>query len=397
MIDFLDRSEELLATRFSDAVANDALLHTSAELWRIGLASVAALPPALRNLTPPPLSRLALFNLIRASWCMGARSFALHPLAHHIERTPMPAFEPTPATIVHATSDYQLRCIEGSGEPILVVSSLINRWYILDLQAEHSYLGMLATLGRPIYVLEWLPAKPADDRNFGEYCAGPVRSAVEYVCAVRRADALSLIGYSMGGTLAACFTARYPERVARLATVCAPVRFDNAGAFTRWLSADLVDVNLIAAAWDRVPSQLVHLPFWYLHPTVKLRKLVQLARAFERPGYLDQFFASETWNHDNVDVPRGIFCSWIAELYQKNALVSGELVVGGRTIELSDIRCPKLAITGASDAITPPAAAEALPAARILRLDAGHIGVVTSRRALAAQAAAYSTWLGERA
>ena len=397
VVDMLDRNEQLLAAQFSDALANDALLHAGAQMWRFGLASVAALPAVQRNLTPPPLPREAVFNILRTSWSLAARSFALHPLAQHIDRTPLPAFQPTPAKVVHTTSDYQLRKTEGTGEPILIVTSLINRWYILDLHGEHSFLGMLATLGRPIYVLEWLSAKPADERTFGEFCAGPVRSAVDYVCAAHGVSALSLMGYSMGGTLATCFAARYPERVARLATLCAPVRFDNAGSFTRWLSSDLIDVNLIAAAWDRVPAQLVHIPFWYLHPTVKLRKLVQLATSFERPGYLDHFFAAETWNHDNVDLPRGVFCSWIADLYQRNALVGGELVVGGRTVELADLRCPTLVISGASDTITPPACAEALPAARILRLDAGHVGVLTSRRALTAQAAALSTWLGERA
>ncbi|HEX5058890.1 MAG TPA: alpha/beta fold hydrolase [Kofleriaceae bacterium] len=397
VVDFLDRSEEAMAAQLSDALANDTVLHMGAQLWRIGLAGIAALPPALRNLAPPPLAREALFEVLRAGWSVAARSFALYPLAQHIERTPLPAFEPTPARVVHVTSDYQLHAIEGTGEPILIVSSMINHWYVLDLDDNHSFLAMLRTLGRPIYVLDWLAAKPADDRSFGEICAGPIRSAVDHICAAHDVDALSIMGYSMGGTLATCFAARFPERIARLATLCAPIRFDNAGAFSRWLSADLVDVNLVAAAWDRVPSQLVHMPFWYLHPTVKLRKLVQLARSFEKPGYLDHFLATETWNHDNVDVPRGVFRSWIGELYQRNALLAGEVVIGGRAASLDAIRCPKLVISGASDTITPPASAEALPGARILRLDAGHVGVLTSRRALAAQAAALSTWLGERA
>ena len=388
VVDFIDRQEELMAAHMSDALANETVLRMGAQLWRMGLAGLAALPPALRNLTPPPLPRDALFSVIRSGWSMAARGLALHPLAQHIDATPLPGFEPTPSTIAHTTSDYQLRYIAGSGggsgEPIVIVSSLINRWYILDLQAEHSFLAMLRTLGRPIYVLDWLPAKPADDRSFHDIIAGPIRSAIDHACNAHGVDAVSLMGYSMGGTLAACFAARFPERVARLATLCAPVRFDNAGAFTRWLSADYVDINLVAAAWDRVPSQLVHLPFWYLHPTVKLRKLVTLARSFERPGYLAHFFAAETWNHDNVDLPRGVFRSWIG-LYQHAEVMS----------ELSEIHCPKLVISGASDNITPPAAAEALPGARILRLDAGHVGVLTSRRALTHQAAALATWLGE--
>src|SRR5439155_21523376 len=123
---------------------------------------------------------------------------------------------------------------------------------------------------------------------------------------------------------------------------------------------------------------LVHLPFWWLRPTVKLQKLALLARSFERPGYLEHFLATELWNHDNVDLPRGAFRSWIGELYQRDALVHGELVVDGRAIDPRTIACPVLVISAASDSITPPACAEALAdlcPATTLRLDTGHIGV----------------------
>jgi polyhydroxyalkanoate synthase len=153
----------------------------------------------------------------------------------------------------------------------------------------------------------------------------------------------------------------------------------------------------MASLWNRVPSQLVHLPFWWLDPAIKFKKLTQLAASFERPGYIEHFFANETWNHDNVDLPGGVFRSWIGELYQRNALVAGELVVGGRAIDVSEIRCPKLVVSGTADTITPPACAEVLPGARVIRLDASHVGVLTSRRALTALADACATWLGERA
>jgi hypothetical protein len=201
---------------------NEGALHLGAQLWRMGIASVAALPSVLRNAPPPPLPRDALLALLRTAWSSSARTCGHWPLAHALDRAPAPAFEPTGAHVVHVTSDYQLRHVTGEGEPILVVASLINRWYILDLDPEHSYLAMLRTLGRPIYVIDWLPAKPADDRTFTEYVAGPIRSAVEYICAAHGVSALTLMGYSMGGTLAACFAARFPAHVAHLATICAP-------------------------------------------------------------------------------------------------------------------------------------------------------------------------------
>jgi polyhydroxyalkanoate synthase len=255
---------------------------------------------------------------------------------------------------------------------------------------------MLRTLGRPIYVIDWLPARARDDRSFGDFVAGPVRSAVEHVCAAHGVSALSLMGYSMGGTLAASFAARYPERVARLAILCTPIRFDHAGAFTRILSPSLVHVDLLAI-WDKVPSRLINLPFYMLDPMLKWRKLVELARHVDDPRHLAYFLAVETWSHDSIDMPRGLVRSWIAELYQRNAFVRGQLVVDGEPVSPAALRCPTLAITGKSDTLAPPACSEGLPDTRVIVLDAGHIGVLTSRRALAAQAPALATWLGERA
>jgi polyhydroxyalkanoate synthase len=255
---------------------------------------------------------------------------------------------------------------------------------------------MLRELGRPIYVIDWLPARARDDRSFADFAAGPVRSAVEHICAAHDVPALSLMGYSMGGTLATAFAARYPDRVARLAILCAPIRFDNAGTFTRLLSPSLVHVDLLAL-WDKVPSRMINLPFYLLDPMVKWRKLVELAKHVDDPRHLAYFLAVETWSHDSIDMPRGLVRSWIAELYQRNALVRGQLVVDGSAVSLSAIRCPALAVTGKTDTLAPPACSEGLPDARMIILDAGHIGVLTSRRALAAQAPALATWLGERA
>jgi polyhydroxyalkanoate synthase len=346
-----------------------------------------------------------LFELVRhgwsaAAWTLGWQDKRSFDLTRTLCELPPPAFAPTPSAIVHATGDFRLRAIDpdapAAGEPILIVSSLINRWYILDFAAGQSFVAMVRARGRPVYLLEWLPPKPGDERTFGELVAGPLRSAVDWIRAEHDAPAIAILGYSMGGTLATCFAARYRERVARLATVCAPVRFARGGSFARWLASDLVDVDLVAAAWDRIPAQLLHLPFWWLRPTTKLQKLVQLARAFERPGYVSTFVATEVWNHDNVDLARGVFRSWIGDLYQRDALVHGQLVVDGATIDPRAITCPLLAISGAGDTIAPPEAAEALVelcGATPLRLDSGHVGVMTSRRALAAQSAALATWL----
>ncbi|MGE0547179.1 MAG: alpha/beta fold hydrolase [Kofleriaceae bacterium] len=432
LAEIIDRAEASINRTAQQQLQDEVVLEGLAQSWRSWVAGLAAMPAELRGLArsvelfrggpgyPGGLGEdypSGLLGFVRTMWISSARSLAmqqglmpygldesrrLHQLASSLEHAKQPAFAPTPCTIVRETNDYRLRAInpEGaSGEPILVVSSLINRWYILDFQAEQSFVGMLRGFGRPVYLLEWLPPRVDDDRGLGELAAGPVVEVTDWIRTNHKVKAIAVVGYSMGGTIATCLASRYPERVSRLATVCAPIQFERGGSFTQWLSSRFVDIDLVTSAWNRVPAELVHAPFWWLRPSIKLHKLALLARAFERPSYVEQFLATEVWNHDNVELSRGVFRSWVGELYQRNALVNGTMVVGGEAVHPDRIACPVLVVSGTADTIVPPEAAEGLAehcrpgVARVLRVDSGHVGVLTSRRALALQANEFKIWL----
>jgi polyhydroxyalkanoate synthase len=431
LIDQIESAETALHAATEHVLHDDAVLDACASSWRAWLAGIAALPRDVRSLAAPiglprgtaPVPSglgddypLGVLELVRTLWVTAARTLAMHALpfgladsrrgfdlADRLACVPPPAFAPTRTRVVLATRDFRMREVLAtgavSGTPIVVVSSLINRWYTLDFRVGQSFVAMLSSLGRPVYVLEWLPPSAGDDRSLGDLCAGSLLGAVDSLR--RDGVAPAIVGYSMGGTIAACLAARHPDRVGRLATVCSPIRFDRGGAFARWLSARFLDVDLVTAAFDRVPAHLVHAPFWWLRPSIKLAKLVQLVRELDRPGHVEQFLATEVWNHDNVDLSRGVFRSWVGELYQGNALLAGTFVIGGEPIGRRRIACPVLAISGTADSIVPPEAAEGITElcepgrAELLRLDAGHVGVLTSRRALAAQAAAFARWLDQ--
>ena len=323
-------------------------------------------------------------------------------LAALIADSPPPALAPTPASVVFETPTLRLRRVatpQATGEPIVLVAPMINRWYVLDLLADRSFVSLLANFERPLYVLEWRPPRDNDDQGFKDLCGNPIKKAVEHALAAESADAASLIGYCQGGTLSAMFAARFPKRVSRLATVCAPVRFSEGGLFRRWFDPKHLDVDLTLASSKRISAWLVHLPFWWLRPSIKTRKLTRLARSFHTEGALEQFFASELWNSDHMDMSRGVFRTWTGDLYQRDALERGAMVVGGEAVDLARIDQPLLVVSGDYDPITPPGAAEPLAelsssqAAKLLRVRSGHVGVVTSPRALASQRSALNEWL----
>jgi polyhydroxyalkanoate synthase len=124
-----------------------------------------------------------------------------------------------------------------------------------------------------------------------------------------------------------------------------------------------------------------------LRPTLGLQKAVTLAHKAWDDKFLDGFFAIETWGNDNVSFPGECYRTYIRELYQKDALVRGELSLDGRRVDLAQITCPLLAVTFGDDAIVPRAsAAEIMERVsstdrELLELAGGHVGAMVSSSA----------------
>ncbi len=434
LTDWMDAAEAATAEAFEQALADEAALDGLAGAWRASFAAGAGVDPRWRAAVPgfADLERggtnrrggldadhpTGLSESCKALWAAALQTLSmqqlampwvtpnsaqLSALAQKVGAEPNPAFAPTPTEVVWQGGGYRLRRVltdDCEGEPVVVISSLINRWYILDFLEGQSFLAAVASLGRPTYLLEGLPpGKEPDDRSLGDLCAGPILAAIDHVRAGHKTDQASVIGYCMGGTLAAALTARYPERVSRLATVCGPVKFSEGGLFTRWFAPRYLDVGLVTSGCNAVPAWLVHLPFWWLRPSIKTQKMSRLVRSGEKPGYITRFLAAEIWNHDNMDMARGVFRSWAGDLYQQDQLAEGRFMVDGEPVDLARITCPVAVISGEHDAITPPASCEALTELsnpswqRLLRARASHTGVLSAPRVVAEVTEALGEWL----
>jgi polyhydroxyalkanoate synthase len=305
----------------------------------------------------------------------------------------LPKVGATPATVAFAENKWRLLHYEARPggaayrHPVLMVPSLINRHYVLDLMPGKSLAEWLVARGHDLFCIDWGTPGPEDryvdlrdivDRYLGR--------------AVRVARRLSghaphLLGYCMGGTLAAVHASLHPERIASLATMAAPVRFDGDGLLERWTRTRGFDVDALVDATGNVPWQLLQSSFQLLRPTMNLAKVVNLVdRAWSDP-FLDGFLALETWANDNVSLPGAFYRAWICDFYRDDRLWHRSLTVGGAPADLAAITCPVLAVSFAADTIAPAAACDALVEMvaasdkRAVRLPGSHIGGTTSSAA----------------
>lgn len=269
--------------------------------------------------------------------------------------------------------------------PLLLVPSLINRHYVLDLTPGKSFVEAMVQLGFDVYCIDW--GTPGDeDRylSFDEVVDHMLGRALRRACQVSGTAQAHLLGYCMGGTLAAIHAAAHPERVASLTAVAAPVAFDRAGPMSEWLRSGHFDVDALVRATGVVPWQVLQSSFQLLRPTLPLAKAVNLVDRAWNDKFLDGFLAMETWANDNVGLPGEFYRTYVRELYQEDRLQQGRFALAGRRVDLRALRCPVLVVAFTIDAIAPQECCTPLAdlvGAQVVKrvlFDGSHVGGMTS-------------------
>lgn len=309
-----------------------------------------------------------------------------------VKRAPkgLPAVGQTPHTVAWAENKWRLLRFSPVKRryrtPVLLVPSLINRWYVLDLGTGRSFIEWLVAQGHEVLCIDW--GTPGDEDRYltwddigGRYVGRAVRIAA------RDTGDVHVLGYCLGGTLAAAYVAAFPEQVKSFTALATPVDFEEGGIMSTWTRTPTFDVRSILDAFGNIPWPLMQASFRMLRPTLHAAKMVAvLDRAWD-DEFLDGFLATEKWGNDNVSFPGECYARYIEELYRENRLVKGTFTVCHRPAKLTSITCPTLAVAFADDHIVPLASARPLidqvaATDKQLVVDrGGHVGAVVSRKA----------------
>ncbi len=287
--------------------------------------------------------------------------------------------------------------------PVLLVPSLINRHYVMDLLPGKSLAAYLVAEGHDVFVVDW--GTPGDEDRFlgfDDVAGRYLDRALRRTARIAGADRAHVLGYCLGGTLAVVHAAVQQGRIASLALLAAPVRFEDDGPLSAWTRSATFRPDAVVRAFGNVPWQLLQGAFHMIRPTLGLSKSVALLDRAWNDEFLDGFLALETWGHDNVSFPGACFEKYIVELYKRDALVKGELRLLGRPARLSAITCPVYVVTFAHDGIVPHESARVLLDhvtsldKHHLHLAGGHVGAVVSRAASKGLWPALATFFRDR-
>lgn len=274
--------------------------------------------------------------------------------------------------------------------PVLLVLPLINRAYILDLRPGGSFVEYLLGRGFDVFMLDW--GIPGDeDRNIDltalitRYMTRAVRKAEE----AAGVEQVTMLGYCIGGVLAVCYTALYPDVPKNLVLFTTPVDFSDAGKFGAWTAPEVFPVDELTEIFPTVPGHMPDFGSKMLNPLAStMGTYVRLWDKLGDPAFdRGAWQAMYRWVNEGVPFPGAAYRQWIKEFYQENRLVRGTLELDGHPVHLERIHCPVLNVAASADSIAPRPTTSAIlrhvsstDTAEIV-VKGGHVGIVVGRAA----------------
>jgi polyhydroxyalkanoate synthase len=275
------------------------------------------------------------------------------------------------------------------GPPVLVVPSLINRAYVLDLAPDASLLRWLAAEGLRPLLLDWGSPGPAergfDLDRYGAHRLLPALAVAREIAG----GPVPVLGYCMGGTLAVGLAARRPGEVAALATLGAPWDFASGPGFAGELRTMIragdparaeALLDTMGEAFGMVPVSFFQMLFALINPLQAALKFQKLARLDPESRAARRFVALEDWLADGVPMPAAAAKELLVGWQIRDEPARGRWRFLGGTVDPRGIAAPALVVCGGTDSIAPPEVASplarALPRARALGPKTGHVGMI---------------------
>ena len=268
----------------------------------------------------------------------------------------------TPGKVIHETPLYQLihyapQTSEVFATPLLIFPPWINRFYILDLNPEKSFIRWAVGQGLSVFIVSWKSADASmADVTWDDYIVRGQIDAIDTVRGLLGVESVHTIGYCVAGTTLAAtlalLAARGEEKKVATATFfTAQVDFAQAGELNLFVTDE--QLKLVESL-----SGEGFLDGRYMAATFNLLRGRDLIWNYVQNNYLLGMdytpFDLLHWNGDTTNLPAKWHKSYLTDLYRDNKLVvPGAITVDGTPIDLTRVKTPSYVQAGREDHIAP--------------------------------------------
>ena len=238
--------------------------------------------------------------------------------------------------------------------PILLFPPWINKYYILDLKAQNSFVKWVTEQGYTLFIVSWVnPDATYADVGLEDYVEDGYLAAIREVKAICGVEQINAVGYCIAGTtlsLTLSLLKSRGENPIKSATFfTALTDFSDQGEFTPFLQNDFID-GIDAEITERgvLPSYIMARTFSYLRSTdLVYQPAIRSYMMGETPPAFDLLY----WNGDGANLPGKMAHEYLRGLCQRNEFSTTGYRMFGQRLHVADVDLPVFAVTCETDHI----------------------------------------------
>jgi polyhydroxyalkanoate synthase len=240
--------------------------------------------------------------------------------------------------------------------PLVIVPPWINKFYILDLTPEKSFIRWCVEQGHTVFVISWVnPDSSHAAKDWQAYIGEGIDFALDTIEKATGEDKVNAVGYCVGGTLLAATLAVHAQtgdtRIAAASFMTAQVDFTEAGDLKIFVDKEQLDII------ERQMEVTGYMPASQMAAAFNLLRSSELVWPYMVNNYLrgkePMPFDLLYWNSDSTRVAAANHAYYLRNCYLDNALSAGRMKLGDRTINLRDITIPIYNLATREDHIAP--------------------------------------------
>ena len=252
---------------------------------------------------------------------------------------------------------YQAATAQVAARPLVMIPPCINKYYILDLQAENSFVGHAVAAGQTVFMVSWRNVG-AEQGHLGwdDYLEKGVFSALRAAREIAGSDQVNALGFCVGGTLLAAALAVLSQKqqnwVASATFLATMLDFADSGQIGLFVDEASVAAREAAIGSGGIfPGSDLAFVFSSLRANDLIWPyVVNNYLLGEAPAAFDLLY----WNADSTNLPGPMYCYYLRNTYLKNSLREpGALTNCGVPVDLGKVELPVFVLATREDHIVP--------------------------------------------
>ncbi len=240
--------------------------------------------------------------------------------------------------------------------PLLIVPPWINKFYVLDLTPEKSFIKWCVDQGITVFCISWVnPDARLAQKSWEDYIREGPLAALEAIRLAIGEDKVHAVGYCVGGTLLAialaAMAAQHDERIVSATFFAAQVDFTYAGDLKVFVDPDQLKV---------VEQRMAERGYLEGKSMVTVFNLLR-SNDLIWPYIINNYVKGKTpfpfdllyWNSDATRLPAANHSFYLRNCYLDNRLTKGGLTIGDTPIDLKAVKIPVYNLATREDHIAP--------------------------------------------